>query len=170
MRLIAVALSFTYSLAWAVTYAWWVTARVEPQDNKYDGVPVESLAITMKTLTLLSCEGSVATFTPEQCSDVSAHGARFEAIGDFNKDKKPDLARVGVAELKGGGFVRVLLIGTKGEPRQHQMFTLPENGFSALFGEDPLTWYQCMECGHGADIKWDVTKKEYILEWGEDYG
>ena len=170
MRVIAAALSLTCSLAWAFSYAWWVTARIEPQGTKYDGVPVGTLAIPLSSLTLLSCAGSTATFTLEQCADVEANSARFEASGDFNKDKKPDIARVGVAELKRGGLVRVLLIGTKNKPKQHQMFKLPENGFSALLGEDPLTWYQCMECGHGADIKWDAAKRKYVLEWGEDYG
>jgi len=143
---------------------------IEPKGTKYEGVPVQNLATPLKALTLLSCASSAATFTPEQCAEVKANSARFEVIGDFNKDKTTDIARVGVAELKTGGLVRVLLIGPKGKPKQHQMFTLSENGFSTLIGDDPLAWYQCMECGHGADIKWDATKKEYVLEWGEDYG
>lgn len=72
--------------------------------------------------------------------------------------------------MKGGGLVRVLRIGPKGKPIQHQRFTMPGNGFSKLFDDDPLTWYQCMECDNGADIKWHATKNEYVLEWGEDCG
>lgn len=154
----------------AFEYAWWVTVRIEPRGTKYDGVPVEQLRTPLKRLTLLNCEGRAATFTAEQCSDVKTNGARFEVVGDFNNDKKIDVARVGVAELQSGGLVRVLLIGPKNSPKQHQLFTLPESGFSALYEHGRLAWYLCMECGHPADIKWDAATKEYVLEWGEDYG
>lgn len=154
----------------AFEYAWWVTARIEPLGTSYDSVPVEKLRTPLKRLTLFTCEGAAATFTTEQCSEIRNNGARFEVVGDFNKDKRIDVARVGVAELKSGGLVRVLLIGPKGRPREHQVLTLPENGFSALFEEGQLAWYLCMECGHPGDVKWDAAKKEYVLEWGEDYG
>jgi predicted nucleic acid-binding Zn ribbon protein len=154
----------------AFDYAWWVTVRIKPLDATYDGVAVETLRTPLKSLTLFNCEGTAPTFTTEQCSDVKENGARFEVVGDFNNDNKTDVARVGVAELKSGELVRVLLIGPKGKPKQHQVLTLHENGFSALVEEGQLAWYQCMECGHPADVIWDAAKKEYVLRWGEDYG
>lgn len=165
----AIALSLTCSATLAVNYAWWITVRIEPQGTKYDGIPVETLSLPLKALTLLSCEGSAATFTSEQCSEVRTNGARFEVVGDFNGDQESDIARVGVAKLKDGGLVRVLLIGPKDKPKQHQILSLPENGFSALFGKGKFTWFQCMECDHGARITWSVEKKEYVLEW-PDFG
>jgi hypothetical protein len=153
----------------AVNYAWWVTVRIEPQGTKYDAIPVEALSLPLKALTLLSCEGSAATFTSEQCLEVRTNGARFEVVGDFNGDQETDIARVGVAKLKNGDLVRVLLIGPKDKPKQHQILSLPENGFSALFARGNLRWFQCMECDHGARVVWSAEKKKYVLEW-PDFG
>ena len=169
MRRAVLALSLTCSLALAGAAAWWVTVRVEPKSATYDGAAVDTLTTPLKALTLLSCQGSVVTFTPEQCADVKKNGARFEVVGDFNKDGTTDIARVGVAELQSGGLVRVLLIGPKGRSKQHQIFKMPENGFSALYGEGPVTWYQCMACGNGAEIKWNAKKGRYFLDWGDDF-
>lgn len=162
---------FTFFAAWAsASYAWWLTVRIEPVDTTYGGAPLGALSAPLAALTLLSCEDSVATFSSEHCDEVRTNRLRFEVFGDFNNDLERDVARVGVAELMDGSLARVLLIGPKGQPEQHQILVLPLNGFSALYDETHLEWYQCMECGHRAEIKWDATQQEYVLDWGEDYG
>lgn len=153
----------------AISYAWWVHLRIEPQGTEYLRIPVGSLSLPLKKLTLFSCTTN-PTFTSNQCAEVEKNSASFEIEGDFNNDNEKDVARVGVAELQGGALVHTLLIGPAAIPGQHQILTVQDNGFSALYSFNGLSWYFCMQCDDGADVRWDPEKRQYLLQWGEEYG
>jgi len=127
-------------------YTWWITIRLEPQNTYYHEIPSESLSPPLKRITIFDCNSPAPTFSEVQCSDVRKNKAQFEISGDFNNDNKIDIARVGVAEELDSSLVGVLLIGPAEESSAHQIFTYPDNGFSALYlDEGILKWYQCME-------------------------
>ena len=138
--------------------AWWVRARFTPADTLIAGIPVRAINATWAKASLIDR----SSLPPEAAKDPSGltdSSVSFRLSGDFNHDKMPDQAMVGVFRTTTGAEGRFLLIVTDsaGRWRMAELATeLGEPGFSVLSqAHDTLQWWECMECDVGISLAWN---------------
>jgi hypothetical protein len=140
------------------TYAWWLTARFDPQRETIEGIPIRVINSSWTKALVLRAE-----LMPAEASKpgetVAEHGGKFTVDADLDGDRTPERAVVGVYHAKSGEEGRFLLIlGASNRPMQARqkraLFTSRgDAGFSVLFWENGrLRWAECLECDVGCEV------------------
>ncbi len=155
----------------ASTLAWWLTIELQARETTWRGLAASALSTPMKRLSPLSCHRESDQFSASQCQEVRANKMRFRVSGDFNGDGRQEIAETAVAQLEDGALVSALIISSRQDPREHQVFYFRGNGFSVLYLDgNHLEWNDCMECGHAISIRWDSKRRTYLEVAPAEYG
>jgi len=85
----------------AVTYAWWLTYKVEPKSMNFKNIEATALNSDFKKISILSCK-LPATFSAEECAEIDGNNLSLTVEGDFNSDGIIEIWRIGVAKSKQG--------------------------------------------------------------------
>lgn len=140
-----------------LSYAWWVTARFEPRDERIEGIPLAQLGSDWLRASVVRAS-ALPPQAREQDESLRDHGFDLIVEADMDGDSRPERAVVGVFQTNSGGTGRFLLVlGRRdgNEPwRKRAVFTIPgEPGFSAIALRDGrLQWVTCLECDTGCEV------------------
>lgn len=143
--------------AQGISYAWWITATFQRNDEAVEGIPVRELNsgwLRASTITA-SALPSEATQAGET---VEEHGFSFVLDADLDGDGRNERALVGVFQTVSGETGRFLLILGKPSSRgpwvKRALFSEKgAPGFSAVALLDGrLQWVTCLECDIGCEV------------------
>jgi hypothetical protein len=140
-----------------LTYAWWITARFEPKDERIEGISVKDLSENWLRASLLQASG-LPPKARERGETLKDHGFELVVEADLDGDGRRERAVGGVFETDSSETGRFLLIlgrGSKKEPwRKRALFTKRgEPGFSAIaLREGRLEWVTCFECDTECEV------------------
>lgn len=141
-----------------VQYAWWLTARFVPEDMAVAEVPIWQISTDWQSATALNMD----LLPPEAASDPSSlakESVDFVLDGDFNGDRIPDRAVVGVYRARTGEEGRFILILTRTASAWTKAYLreVPGTpGFLVLRVDSNgiLSVSDCMECDGWRRLLW----------------